>query len=84
MALTRQDIIAVIQSIDEAIVATITGGVASFSVAGGTSYQNLDITQLKALRREYAWMLYLYDNSVDGTSVRTFPSWSYPAGNGNG
>lgn len=80
--LTRQDIENVITACDQAILTTLGGGVSSFSVAGGTSYTNISLKEIKELRSQYAWMLYLYDHSKDGCTVRTFPQWIDPHGSG--
>lgn len=83
--MTRAEIVYIIQTIDEQIPKIILGGVASFSVAGGTSYENLSLDQLTKLRSYYANMLYLYDYSANGTTVRTFPQYFGTTSNqGNG
>lgn len=77
--MTRQDLVNMITAIDQAILDSVTGGVSSFAVQGGTSYVNLSLKELRDMRAEYSMMLFRYDNSADGTTVRQFPQWINPA-----
>lgn len=77
--MTRQDLVNMLTAIDTAILESIQGGVSSFAVQGGTSYTNLTLKELRDMRAEYGMMLYRYDYSADGTTVRQFPTYVNPA-----
>lgn len=61
--------------VEDAIRKTISGGVSSFSVAGGTSYENLPLKDLRDMLGEYRQQKYRLLYSSDGCTVRTFPSY---------